>query len=194
MVSFAQCRRHFPDTSPSRHASHARLDAYSFEGNTQLVKALILDETLDLSSRLRPLLAGRGCAVQSLCSIQELEMTLSRSEHPDLMIVNLAGDVSAWQVSRHLGSTPGEKSVLVLFDRHSSSGLDVLTRLAGIECAEREDLVRVNAWLDRVAGKLASPGGSASVSARERDAYSGIIGQSQQLREVLAKIDKVAGG
>jgi transcriptional regulator with PAS, ATPase and Fis domain len=153
-----------------------------------------LDETLDFSSRLRPLLAGRGCAVQCICSIQELEMTVSRSEHPDLFIVNLAGDVSAWQVSRHLESMPGEKSVLVLFDRHSASALDVFTPLAGIECAEREDLVRVNAWLDRVAGKLAPPGAGASVGRRERDAYSGIIGQSQQLREVLTKIDKVAGG
>ena len=121
-------------------------------------------------------------------------MTVSRSEHPDLFIVNLAGDVSAWQVSRHLESMTGEKSVLVLFDRHSASALDVLTPLAGIECAEREDLVRVNAWLDRVAGKLAPPGAGASVGRRERDAYSGIIGQSQQLREVLTKIDKVAGG
>src|SRR5262249_56804331 len=194
MVLFAQCRRHFPDTSPSRHASHARLDAYSFEGNTQLVKALILDETLDLSSRLRPLLAGRGCAVQCICSIQELEMTVSRSEHPDLFIVNLAGDVSAWQVSRHLESMPGEKSVLVLFDRHSASGLEVLSALAGIECAEREDLVRVNAWLDRVAGRLAPPRAGASGGRRGRDPRLGITGQCQQVPRGVPTGAKVAGG
>lgn len=123
-------------------------------------------------------------------------MSMSRSEPADLMIVNLAGDISAWQVSRNLQTMPGEKSVLVLFDRRSASGLDLLTPLVGIECAEREDLVRVNAWLDRVAGKLAPLGAGANslANARERDAYSGIIGQSQQLREVLTKIDKVAGG
>src|SRR5262249_58390013 len=121
-------------------------------------------------------------------------MTVSRSEHPDLFIVNLAGDVSAWQVSRHLESMPGEKSVLVLFDRHSASALDVLTPLAGIECAEREDLVRVNAWLDRGAGQAAPPGAGASVGGREGDAHSGIIGQVEQLRERLPKIHKGGGG
>ena len=60
------------------------------------MKSLILDETLDLSSRLGPLLAGRGCTIQCVCSIQELEVVVSRQEPPDLVIVNLTGDLTSW--------------------------------------------------------------------------------------------------
>src|SRR6266446_6030329 len=52
-----------------------------------------------------------------------------------------------------------------------------------------------NVWLDGVAGKPGpmskTPLGLPPVLS---DLYAGIIGQSQQLREVLAKIDKVAAG
>jgi DNA-binding NtrC family response regulator len=154
-----------------------------------------LDETLDLSSRLRPLLMGRGCTVQCVCSIQELELLVSRHEPPDLVIVNLAGDLTAWQVSRYIESMPPAIATLTLVDRRSAPGLEALSALPGVECAERDDMVRVNAWLDRVAGKLAPMNaGPIAPQASPLDLYSGIIGQSQQLREVLTKIDKVAGG
>jgi transcriptional regulator with PAS, ATPase and Fis domain len=138
---------------------------------------------------------GRGCSVQCVCSIQELELVVNRHDPPDLMIVNLAGDLTAWQVTRYLESTPGVGATLILVDRRPSPGLDALAACPGIECAERDDMVRVNAWLDRVGGKLApisATAGSPSPGSRGLD--SGIIGNSQQLREVLTKIDKVAGG
>jgi len=159
------------------------------------MKSLILDETLELSSRLRPLLMGRGCTVQCVCSIQELEMAVSRHEPADLVIVNLAGDLSPWQISRYIESTPPAKATLTLVDRRAAPGLEALSALPGVECAERDDMVRVNAWLDRMAGKLAPmSAGSSATPAGPRELSSGIIGQSSQLREVLAKIDKVAGG
>ena len=109
------------------------------------MKSLILDETLDLSSRLRPLLMGRGCSVQYVCSIQELELVVNRHEPPDLMIVNLAGDLTPWQITRYLESTPAVRATLILVDRRPAAGLDVLASFPGVECAERDDMVRVNA-------------------------------------------------
>jgi DNA-binding NtrC family response regulator len=159
------------------------------------VKSLILDETLDLSSRLRPLLLGRGFSVQCVCSIRELELVVNRHEPPDLMIVNLAGDLTAWQITRYLESTPAARGTLVLVDRRPAPGLDVLTAFPGVECAERDDMVMVNACLDRLGGKLAPISATAgALSPGSRGLESGIIGNSQQLREVLTKIDKVAGG
>jgi transcriptional regulator with PAS, ATPase and Fis domain len=138
---------------------------------------------------------GRGCTVQCVCSIQELEMVVGRHEPPDLVIVNLAGDLTPWQISRYIASTPPAKATLTLVERRSAPGLEVLSALPGVECAERDDMVRVNAWLDRVAGKLAPvSAGSSAPQGGPRELSSGIIGQSSQLREVLAKIDKVAGG
>jgi transcriptional regulator with PAS, ATPase and Fis domain len=122
-------------------------------------------------------------------------MVVSRHEPPELVIVNLAGDLSAWQISRYLEATPAVKAALILVDRCSTPGLELLTALPGVECAERDDMVGVNAWLDRVAGKLAPmSAGSSATPVGTPDLYAGIIGQSPQLKEVLAKIDKVAGG
>ncbi len=122
-------------------------------------------------------------------------MVASRHEPLDLLIVNLAGDFTAWQISRYVESTPTVSDTLILADRRPAPGLDVLTALPGVEWAERDDMVRVNAWLDRVAGKLPPVSSAPSaVSPGSRGVDSGIIGNSQQLREVLAKIDKVAGG
>jgi transcriptional regulator with PAS, ATPase and Fis domain len=125
-------------------------------------------------------------------SIQELDMAVDRQAPPDLVIINLAGDLTPWQVARYLESVPPVRASLALVDRRSAPGVDTLGAIPGVECAERDDLVRVNAWLDRVAGKLAPIGAGAGSTSREL--ASGIIGQSQQLKEVLNKIDKVAGG
>ena len=159
------------------------------------MNAVILDETLDLSSRLRPLLISRGCTVESVCSIQELELAANRHEPPDLIIANLVGDLTPWRICRYLETCPAAKAGLCLVDRRSAPGLDLLCALPNVECVERDDIVRVNAWLDGVANKLGPMGkvpvGPPSVLS---DQYAGIIGQSPQLREVLTKIDKVAGG
>lgn len=120
---------------------------------------------------------------------------VNRHEPPDLMIVNLAGDLTAWQITRYLESTPAVRGTLVLVDRRPTPGLDVLTAFPGVECAERDDMVTVNAWLDRLGGKLAPISATAgTLSPGSPGLGSGIIGNSQQLREVLTKIDKVAGG
>jgi transcriptional regulator with PAS, ATPase and Fis domain len=109
--------------------------------------------------------------------------------------VNLAGDLTAWQITRYLESTPAVRGTLVLVDRRPTPGLDVLTAFPGVESAERDDMVRVNAWLDRLGGKLAPISATAgTLSPGSPGLESGIIGNSQQLREVLTKIDKVAGG
>jgi DNA-binding NtrC family response regulator len=159
------------------------------------MKALILDETLDLSSRLRPLLVGRGCTVQSVCSMQELELATVRQEPPDLIIANLAGDLTPWRISRYLETCPAAKAGLCLVDRRSAPGVDLLCALPNVECAERDDMVLVNAWLDSVANKL-GPMDKTPVAPPPMlsEQYAGIIGQSPQIREVLIKIDKVASG
>jgi len=56
-------------------------------------------------------------------------------------------------------------------------------------------MVQGNGWLGGVASKLAPMSKTPLVPPPGlSDLYAGIIGQSQQLREVLAKIDKVAAG
>ena len=106
------------------------------------MKSLILDETLDVSSRLQPRLSGRGCKVQCVCSLQELELTANLQEPPKLMIVNLTGDLTAWQVSRYFQARPVTRAGLILVDDDTAPELETLATLPGIECVERDDTVR----------------------------------------------------
>src|SRR5262249_9210626 len=129
--------------------------SFSFRGKLRRMKSLILDETLDVSSRLRPRLLGRGCKVQAVCSLQELEMAASLQEPPKLIIVNLTGDLTAWQISRYLQARSAARAGLILVDRKAAPGLETLTNLPGIDCVERDDAVQIEAWLDRVTRQLA---------------------------------------
>src|SRR5438046_5952238 len=109
------------------------------------MKSLLLDETLDLSSQLRPRLSGRGCKVQSVCSLQELELTASLQEPPKLVIVNLTGELTAWQVSRYFQARPVSRAGPILVDRDRKPGLDSLTAQPGIDCAVRDAPTRTDA-------------------------------------------------
>src|SRR5713101_4892405 len=121
----------------SRLASH-------FQRKPRRMKSLILDETLDVSSQLRPRLSGRGCKVQSVCSLQELELTASLQEPPKLVIVNLTGELTAWQVSRYFQARPVTRAGLILVDHDPVPGLDTLAALPGIDCVDREDTARID--------------------------------------------------
>lgn len=159
------------------------------------MKSLILDETLDLSAELRRLLHDRGCDVQVACSLQEFDLSSKLYEPPGLIIISLTATLTAWQVTRHLQTRPGAPAVLVLVGRQATLGLELLTARPGVECIDRDDTVRIEAWLDRVIrSAAASDSLPAPAPAPTPNAYGGIIGQSEQLRQVLAKINKVAIG
>src|SRR5437660_5341312 len=150
------------------------------------MKSLILDETLDVSSQLRPRLSGRGCKVQSVCSLQELELTASLQEPPKLVIVNLTGELTAWQVSRYFQARPVSRAGLILVDRDRMPGLDSLTALPGIDCVEPDDTARIDAWLDRLPGRIGAISSPPSPApAATPNAHPATTAPSQPLRAVL---------
>lgn len=157
------------------------------------MKTLVLDESLDLSPSIHHFLAARGVDGIFVCSAQELEMAEASQGPVELRVINLSPAVTAWEVSRHLKGAAG--TTLVFFDG-SDPGLEHLAGLAGVHCLERprgpEALVTV---LERALGGVA-PGGSGPtpLAAAGKTVVSDIIGQSAQIREVFAKIEKVAAG
>jgi transcriptional regulator with PAS, ATPase and Fis domain len=157
------------------------------------MKTLVLDESLDLSPSIHHFLAARGVDGIFVCSAHELEMAEASQGPVEVRVVNLSPAVTAWEVARRLKAAKG--TTLVFFDG-SDPGLEHLASLPGVECLERpRGAEALAAVLERVVGRLA-PGArdETPLAAAGKTVVSDIIGQSPQIREVFAKIEKVAAG
>jgi len=157
------------------------------------MRILVLDESLQLSQALQPMLAARGADAAFVCSSYEFEMAERSLGPADYRIVNLGGRLTAWETSRQLRHLAPPGPTLVLFDEASASGLDHVANVPQAEAAPRpETAADLEALVDRVLG------GTAPVTLPEAPAvssvFSDIVGDSPQIREVFAKIEKVASG
>jgi DNA-binding NtrC family response regulator len=156
------------------------------------MKTLVLDESLDISPSIHRFLAARGTEGIFVCSAQELEMAEASQGPVNLRVVNLSPAVTAWEVARHLKAAAATPT-LVFFDA-TAVGIEHLAALPGVECLERPRTTgELEVLLERVVGRSAA--GLSAVAASPASAVvSDIIGQSPQIRDVFAKIEKVAAG
>jgi DNA-binding NtrC family response regulator len=160
------------------------------------MRAIIVDEVLDISPRIHALLSARGAESTLVCSIQEWELIEEAQGPADLLVVNLGGAITGWEVARRLqaGATPG--AALVLFDEAEPRGLDHLAALSCVRTAARPRSHRdlgnlLDAWYGeaRSMGVQAKPDEGLALGP-----MADIIGESPQIRGVFARIEKVAPG
>jgi transcriptional regulator with PAS, ATPase and Fis domain len=156
------------------------------------MKTLVLDESLEISPSIHRFLAARGAEGVFVCSAQELEMAEASQGPVGLRVVNLSPAITAWEVARHLRASPA-RPTLVFFDP-TAPGIEHLAALPGVECLERpRSTGELESLLERVIGR-STAGMPAIAGPPGRAVVSDIIGQSSQIRDVFAKIEKVAAG
>ena len=158
------------------------------------MKILVLDEALDISPSIHNFLAARGAEGIFVCSAQELELAEASQGPVELRVINLSPAVTAWEVSRHLKGAAG---TTLVFHDGSAAGLEHLVGLPGVRCLERpRAAAELVGLLERTFGRLDGGGARATTpaAARASAVVSDIIGQSPQIRDVFAKIEKVAAG
>jgi transcriptional regulator with PAS, ATPase and Fis domain len=156
------------------------------------MKTLVLDESLEISPSIHRFLAARGAEGVFVCSAQELEMAEASQGPVGLRVVNLSPAITAWEVARHLRASPA-RPTLVFFDP-TAPGMEHLAALPGVECLERpRSTGELESLLERVIGR-STAGMPAIAGTPGRAVVSDIIGQSSQIRDVFAKIEKVAAG
>jgi DNA-binding NtrC family response regulator len=149
------------------------------------VNVLVLDETLELSAPVRGLASLYGWDAHFIGSLQELDLAIRAHGRPTLVIVNLQEPLTAWELGQRLRGLEGDSPVVVL---RAAGSADVPPALPGVQWLERpEEEAELTALLGRVVSRLGLGGG------RGAGAH-GLVGQSVQLAEVLAKIAKVAVG
>jgi transcriptional regulator with PAS, ATPase and Fis domain len=160
------------------------------------MRTLIFDESLDISPQIHGMLAAREAETTFVCSPYEFQLAEASHGPADLRIINLTENLSAWEISRQLRASISQGLTLVLVAGDANPGLEHLAGLPGVECVERPGTqADLEAVVSRAVARARSPlppGDPERSSAAEFSTE--IIGQSLRLREVLAKIEKVAAG
>ncbi|HMH77152.1 MAG TPA: sigma 54-interacting transcriptional regulator, partial [Candidatus Udaeobacter sp.] len=117
-------------------------------------------------------------------------MAIRAHGRPALVIMNLQAPLTAWELGQRLRGLEGDSPVVVLGPRGSAGAPPPLPGVQWLERPAEE--AALTAALGRVVGRLGL-GGLRQGSGGGVAAH-GLIGQSPQLGEVLAKIEKVAVG
>src|SRR5262245_57365266 len=126
-------------------------------------------------------------------SLRDLPVAFETSGVPDLMVVNLTNDLTVWEVVARVQGADYQGGLLTVIDGPIDPSALPLTHLSNARCIARpsspaalEDLLRrAIRSLAITQKKPLSPSPSSC---------HGIVGTSPQMREIFARIDKVAGG
>ena len=154
------------------------------------MNVLVLDESLDLAGVVGRLALPRGWEPHFLGSLLELELGVRTYGRPGLVIVNLQAPLTAWELGQRLRVLESDSPIVVLRPPGSA---DAPPPLPGVQWLERPtEESELIAALGRVVSRL-GPGGRGLGNGGGPVSH-GLIGQSPQLGEVLAKIEKVAVG
>ena len=161
----------------------------------RLIRAIVLDEALDVAPDVHSILASREAEAILVGSIHEFRHVEEAQGPADLVIVSLGEGLTSWEVSRLLRRTAPRGLALVFHEPSALDGLDHLRALPNVRCLARpRDRAELVAVLEESLQR-ARPGGGAEIDAAPVGCVApDIIGQSAQIREVFARIGKVAGG
>jgi DNA-binding NtrC family response regulator len=154
------------------------------------VNVLVLDETLELAAPVRGLASLYGWEPHFIGSLQELDLAVRAHGRPALVLVNLQAPLTAWELGQRLRGLEGDSPVVVL---QAAGERESPPALAGVQWLERpREESELIAALERALSRLGL--GSRGAGAGGGPGAHGLVGQSAQLAEVLAKVEKVAAG
>jgi DNA-binding NtrC family response regulator len=119
-----------------------------------------------------------------------MEMAVRAHGRPALVLVNLQPPLTAWELGQRLRALEGGSPVVVL--HQSGDQMEGPPTLPGVHWLERPgEEAELIAALERVVSRLGLGRALEGVGGK---AAHGLVGQSPQLAEVLAKVEKVAPG
>jgi len=153
------------------------------------LNVLVLDESLELAALVGRLSTLRGWQRHFVGSLHELELAVYAHGRPTLVLVNLRPPLTAWELGQRLRGLELRGLVVVLGETGSAGSLE---GVPGAVLVERpEGNAALEAVLERVLSRLGLAGQPAAGRAGSQH---GIVGQSPQVIEVMAKVEKVAPG
>ncbi len=160
------------------------------------MRAIVLDETLDVGRRAYPVLLRLGVQVTLAGSLAELPMAFATSGVRDLLIVNLSGELGSWEVAEHLRRTQFDGKTLVLVDTLADPDITYVTRRPRTECIVRPRTASVlDDLLERIVKETFwnEPRPGFPTPARSAE-FHGIVSRSGAMWDIFSRIEKVAAG
>lgn len=155
------------------------------------MRVLVLDSTLQVSARAQQVLASAGTSLTFAGSASEFAVILGTHPAYDLIVVNLAGDLSGWEIGAELRRLRYQGRVLAFVDNVASPDAGHMRQSAGTECVVRpESAARLDEILSAAVHVLRRTSEGQTTPAPS----AGIVGKSKQMKDIFARIEKVATG
>jgi two-component system response regulator HydG len=156
----------------------------------------VADETLVVTQSAQRALAPTEARTACVSSLRELPLAFETTGLPDLLVVNVAGEITCSEVVARLQHWGYRGRILALVDDLADPDVRRLRRCVTIECVVRPTPARDLDKLLRQAilGPVAQPLAPASGIEPWPPSFHGIVGRSPKLLEVFSRIAKVASG
>ena len=155
---------------------------------------IVVDDTLVLTQVVRRIALDNGLKARFAGSLHELPLLFEAGGAPGLLLVNVSGDVTGWEVAARIQRSGYRGRVLAFVDRLSDPSVQHLTRLPRAECVLRPSSATL---LEEILRSVVVRPPQASPFMPETQAplsFHGIIGRSAKMLEVFSRIEKVAAG
>src|SRR3989475_3008731 len=158
------------------------------------VQVTIVDETMLVGEAAHRVLSSMGVKTAFAGSLHELPLVFETSGVPDLLIVNVTSDLTGWESAARVQRAGYQGRLLAFVDSLDDTKIRCLTELPQAECVPRPSSPALLEIILKKAASYPRTHAVGSVPWASPVADHGIIGESPQMRDIFARIDKVAAG
>src|SRR5262245_16138528 len=153
----------------------------------------VVDDTLLITEAAHRLSLTSAVKTAFAGSLPELSLVLEANGQPDLLVINVAGDITCYEAASHVQRSGYRGRVLVFVQDPTAADVKHLSQLRGVQCVARPSSSRsldeiLRRALDPTPPTIAAPAPSTAST------FHGIVGRSAKLLELFSRIEKVAAG
>ena len=156
---------------------------------------IVADETLVVAQAVDQVLQPFGAKTVFAGSLHELPLVFGANGLPDLLVINVTGETTSYEVATRIQRSGYRGRVLALVEDLADPGVRHLAELRQGECVVRPSSANLLEEIQRlVLGPPLAQAASSQTLERRPPAFHGIVGRSPKLQEIFSRIEKVASG
>ena len=154
----------------------------------------VVDETVVVTQAAHRVLLSTDIKTSFAGSLAELPLVFEANGLPDVLVINVAGDVTCYEAAARIQRSGYRGRVLALVGEPSVPGIGHLSQLRGVHCMIRPASPEALDETLRRAIQTPTVTPVAPTPAPATPAFHGIVGRSGKLLDIFGRIEKVAAG